>query len=136
MKIWRARSIPALAATVMIVAYPFALRAEITGDAYLRLAQEISSLEYSDFIFQRPCCWCESNPDLKTSFEHLDQAMAVKTTLAELSELAKHPEPKVRTLAMMRLYNMEEPAALRVIRPQHFPVEGFSRRIPQTRGCC
>lgn len=116
MQMWHACSIRALIAGIMIAASPSSLRAETTGEAYQRLAQGISGLTYGDFLWQRPHShYCESNPDLKSSWEHIDQAMGVKTSLAELTELAKHPEPKVRTLAMMRLYNMEEPAALRVI---------------------
>ena len=116
MQIWHASSILALTAGVLIAASPAPLHAETTEEAYQRLARGISGLTYGDFIWQRPApFYCDSNPDLKASFEHLDQAMAVKPTLAELAELAKHPEPRVRTLAMMRLYNMEEPSALRVI---------------------
>lgn len=115
MQIWHASFIRALTAGIVIAAFPSALRGETTGEAYQRLAQGISGLTYGDILWQRPPDFCDTNPDLKASFEHLDQAMAVKTTLAELTELAKHPEPKVRTLAMMRLYNMEEPDAFRVI---------------------
>ena len=116
MQIWHASSILALTAGVLIAVSPAPLRAETTEEAYQRLARGISGLTYGDFIWQRPApFYCDSNPDLKASFEHLDQAIAVKTNLVELTELAKHPEPKVRTLAMMRLYNMEEPSALRVI---------------------
>lgn len=99
----------------MMAAFSSVLGAETTGEAYQHLAKGISGLTYGDVLWQRPPSYCETNPDLKTSFENFDQAMAVNTTLAELTELSKHPEPKVRTLAMMRLYNMEEPGAFRVI---------------------
>lgn len=109
-------SILSLAVGVLITACSSALQAETTEEAYLRFARNISGLDYGDFLYQRTDSFLfASNPDLKASSENLDQAMAVGTTLNELSELAKHPEPKVRTLALMRLYNMEEPAALRVI---------------------
>lgn len=137
MRNWHPGFVRPLTAGIVMAACACTLRAETTTEAYQRLAQGINGLTYGDFLWQRPPNYCESNPDLKSSFEHLDQAMAVTTNLAELTELAKHPEPKVRTLAMMRLYNMEEPAALRVIYSRGddhaltFPARSFLTEDPE-----
>jgi hypothetical protein len=92
------------------------LHAETCAEAYERHSGKISYLIYDDILSQRTPDYFADDPDLKISWEHYEQSMAVKTDLAELKKiLAGHPDPKVRTLAMMRLYNMEEPEALRAI---------------------
>ena len=138
MQIRFARTIGSFIAGAVTAAFLSGLHAETTGEAYQGLAQGISYLTYGDFLWQRTPSYFKDDPELKSSWEHLEQAMAVKTDLVELTALADHPEPKVRTLAMMRLYNMEDPEAFRLIYSrvkdgaETFPDRSFLTQIAGT----
>jgi hypothetical protein len=91
--------------------------AETTAEAYRRLAGGIAYLPYRDVLWvQVPSPQhLKDDLELKRSWENYQQAMALPASLGELTELAADPEPKVRTLALMRLYDMEDPVAFRVL---------------------
>ena len=132
------RIIQVVIAGCSFAAFITGLHAESTGEAFQRLARGISYLTYGDVLWQRTPSYFKDDPDLKTSWENYQQAMAVMTDLAELKILASHPDSKVRTLAMMRLYNMEEPEAFRVIYgrvsddAETFPSRSFLTQISGT----
>ncbi len=124
-----ARWIGSLVALLLFAASLSGLHAEPTGEAYQRLSRKIAYLTYDDVLLQRTPRHFSDDPDLKVSWEHYQQAMAVEADLAELKILVRHPDAKVRTLALMRLYDMEKPEAFRVIHAlASDPAETFPSR--------
>lgn len=85
--------------------------AETTESVFTRLAAKIPFVNYGNFLYQRPSWQKNDEPRIKIADEGLKEAMAVPPDLAELSALAGHSDPKVRTLAMMRLYSLCQPEA-------------------------
>lgn len=81
-------------------------------DIFPRLAGKIPFVNYGDFLYQRPPRLRPDDPRMIAAGEGLREAMETPADPAELSELLSHADPKVRTLAMMRLYSLERPEAL------------------------
>lgn len=125
----QARWIGTLVVILLFAASHCGLQAQTTAETYQRLSRKIAYLTYDDVLVQRTPQHFADDPDLKVSWEHYQQAMAVKTDLAELKTLVRHPDAKVRTLALMRLYDMEVPEAFRVIHAlASDPAETFPSR--------
>jgi WD40 repeat protein len=82
-----------------------------TESVFNRLAERIPFVNYGDFLSQRTPWPRIDDPMIKVSEKGVQQAMKVAPDLVELSRLAAHPDPKVRTLAMMRLYSLVQPEA-------------------------
>ncbi|RYD23423.1 MAG: hypothetical protein EOP88_04245 [Verrucomicrobiaceae bacterium] len=106
-------------------------------DAFTRLAGKIPYFNYGDFLYQRPSrasfvvlqagSLQPGDPQVDAGGDSLKEAMAIPADAAELSGLLGHTDPKVRTLAMMRLYTLEQPESLPAI---HALVEDAAPTFP------
>ncbi len=83
------------------------------ADEWQRLAEQISYVNYSDFLYNRPPrnFGDAASPRLNA----LQAAMAIPADLPDLKRRVEHPNPKVRALALMKLYVSGDPNAFRVI---------------------
>lgn len=89
----------------------FLARGKTTESIFNRLSARIPFVNYHDFLWQRVRWTQIDDPRIKVSEDGVKEAMEVQPDLAELSRLAAHPDPKVRTLAIMRLYSLARPEA-------------------------
>lgn len=83
------------------------------ADEWQRLAEQISCVNYSDFLYNRPPrnFGEADSPRLNA----LQDAMAIPADLPELKKRAEHADSKIRALALMKLYISRDPNAFRVI---------------------
>ena len=130
-------------AALFALAVLYLTRAQTTESVFNRLAERIPFVNYGDFLSQRPPWPQIDDPKIKVSEKGVKQAMKVPSNLAELSRLAAHPDPKVRTLAMMRLYSLARPEAFVAIQANmgdraatfpeqydHFTRSSFDEKVP------
>jgi hypothetical protein len=83
------------------------------ADDWQRLAEQISYVNYSDFRYNRPPrnFGDADSPRLNA----LQAAMAIPADLPDLKKRGEHAAPKIRALALMKLYVSRDPNAFRVI---------------------
>lgn len=81
--------------------------------AWQKLAEEIPHLDYGEFLYARPSH--RRDTETLTALKAIDTAMAPNLTLKQLERFATHPNPKVRTLAIMKAFLSEPPEAFLII---------------------
>jgi len=83
------------------------------ADEWRLLAEQISYVNYGDFLYNRPPrnLGEADSPRLNA----LQAAMAIPADLPELKKRVEHADPKIRALALMKLYVSGDPDAFRVI---------------------
>lgn len=86
-----------------------------TEPAYVAAAREIKCLDYRTAMAGWMADYAEHDPELLASHKALEKVMREAVTPGDLKELCRHPEPGVRTLALLRLINNEDPADLPLI---------------------
>ena len=86
-------------------------RAESLESTFVRLAEKIPFVNYGDLFYQRKPRREPHDPRIEIAASGLNEAMATTGDLNEFSRLAEHSNPRVRMLALIRLYCMEQPEA-------------------------
>lgn len=100
-------------------AFVYPACAESTAKAYQRLSAGIPFISYGDCYYRRTPWFLADNPDLAAAGGILKEAMGIATDLTELKSLVNHPDPNVRSLALLRLYDMDQPEAFPIIFSRH-----------------
>lgn len=99
-----------LIALAGLLAFPSA-RAETAEAALVRLAGKIPFVNYGDLFYQRSPHALPDDPRIATAAAGLNEVLGVAGDLNEFSRLSEHSDPRVRMLALIRLYGMEQPEA-------------------------
>jgi hypothetical protein len=86
-----------------------------TEPSYAAAAREIKCLDYRAAMAGWMADYAEHDPDLLASHKTLEKVMREAVAPDDLAALSRHPEPGVRTLALLKLINNEDPAALPLI---------------------
>ena len=87
------------------------VRAETVEAAFVRLSGEIPFVNYGDLFYQRSPSIVPDDPRIEFAAAGLNEAMAVAGDIDEFARLADHANPRVRMLALIRLYCMEQQEA-------------------------
>jgi hypothetical protein len=97
----------------LLVALAMAATHTVRADDWQRLADQIPHVNYGDFLYGRP----ERVLDGREAHgrEAIQAATRIDLGLQDLEELARHPDPRVRTLALMKCHVSGEPQAFRII---------------------
>lgn len=91
------------------------IRAGELEDSLVRLSDQIPYVGYGDFLYGRKDGILSDHPTVKEAERSLEAALDEPLTIDRLAKLAEHSDPRVRTLALLKLYALENHDALRVI---------------------
>jgi WD40 repeat protein len=84
-------------------------------DSLVRLSDQIPYVGYGDFLYGRKDGMLSDHPTVKEAERSLQAALEEPLAIDRLAKLADHSDPRVRTLALLKLYALENHDALRVI---------------------
>lgn len=90
-------------------------RADDAEDALVKSAGEIPFVSYHDFLYGSAGYFGEDQKDGEAANVALERALKVTASFEQLARLAAHPESRVRTLALMKLYALESRASFGII---------------------
>ena len=120
-------SLAPLLASACFVVFPLHVQAAEPEDSYLRFSKEIPFVSFHFLHGSKPWGVDELDEVVK-SLKAIDLAMELPGSFDQLSALAEHADPRVRTLALMKLYALANPEAFRVIqRHLNDPAETFPK---------
>ncbi len=111
------RSLPSTVCLVVAFVSAFVARisAQSTEESFVKLAGELPFVSYGDFLYDRiPRDHSESR-EVTKAWDALQAVMKTKPAFHELAALAEHTDPKVRTLALLGLFALEDPGAFPII---------------------
>ncbi len=91
------------------------VRAEDLEDSLVRLSDQIPYVGYGDFLYGRNDGIVSDHAAVKEAERSLQAALEEPLAIDRLAKLAEHSDPRVRTLALLKLYALENHDALRVI---------------------
>ena len=123
-----------LFACVCPVVFPLQVQAAEPEDSYVRFAKEIPFV-YNNFLYGREPWGEDRTEEVVKALKSMDLAMRVEGSFEQFAALADHADPRVRTLALIKLYASGNPEAFRVIqRHQDDQAEGLPKmEIPLGR---
>jgi WD40 repeat protein len=84
-------------------------------DSLVRLSDQIPYVGYGDFLYGRKDGILSDHAAVKEAERSLQAALDEPLAIDRLAKLAEHSDPRVRTLALLKLYALENHDALRVI---------------------
>ena len=113
-KIHRLRQIAFSALVALSPALVSPSRGQTTEETFRQLASELPFVSYGDFLSDSKPGYAGQDQVFK-AWAALQAVMKTKPPFADLAKLVKHDDPKVRTLALLGLFDREEQAAFPLI---------------------
>ncbi|TET33706.1 MAG: hypothetical protein E3J72_16120 [Planctomycetota bacterium] len=121
----------------MFVALSFVLLLKATPcnageaqDKFEQLAEKLMVFDASAFLYDRPSSALRGYPVGDRYEKYVAEISAIEAEVEELTELLKHSDPKVRTLALAALLAKEDPKLLPYI---HSMVDDSAETFPSPR---
>lgn len=109
-----------------VLASGFPCQADEVEDRLVEASTRIEFISYPYFcIAQLAHPFGSAEPRVQNAAKALKEALLVPATFEQLEKLAGHPNPRVRTLALMKLYDLREHDAFPVI-AKHLDDQGES----------